>query len=160
MLLFYYQEENMEQTMNQNTIVIDDGSKEFTIKNQYGENLATFRFRPADTNIISRYEEVQKYFADFTTGKDETVTECEQRVIEQMDYLMGADTGSTFFSIMGPFSPMANGMLFVEVCMDNVCDVISREFDVRIKKTQSRISKYTQRYQQRKPNYTKKRRRG
>ena len=44
----------MEQIQNQetNTIVIDDGSKEYDIKNHYGENLAVFRFRPADTNII------------------------------------------------------------------------------------------------------------
>ncbi|MFR7387550.1 MAG: hypothetical protein ACLUTU_00720 [Blautia faecis] len=40
----------MEQIQNQetNTIVIDDGSKEYDIKNHYGENLAVFRFRPAD----------------------------------------------------------------------------------------------------------------
>ena len=151
----------MEQIQNQetNTIVIDDGSKEYDIKNHYGENLAVFRFRPADTNIISRYEEVQQYFANFTIDEKETVTECEQRVIEKMDYLMGADTGSTFFSILGPFSPMANGKLFVEVCMDTLRDVINKEFDVRIKRTQSRVSKYTQKYQQHTPNYTKKRRR-
>lgn len=150
----------MEQTKNQDTniIVIDDGSKEYTIKNHYGEDLAVFRFRPADTNFISRYEEVQQYFANFTTDENETVNECEQRVIEKMDYLMGADTGSTFFSIMGPFSPMANGKLFIEVCMDNLGEVINKEFDVRIKRTQSRVSKYTQKYQH-KPNYTKKRRR-
>lgn len=118
-----------------------------------------FRFRPADTNIISRYEEVQQYFANFTTDEKESVNECEQRVIEKMDYLMGADTGSTFFSILGPFSPMANGKLFVEVCMDTLCDVINKEFDGRIKRTQSRVSKYTQKYQQHKPNYTKKRHR-
>ena len=96
----------MEQIQNQetNTIVIDNGSKEYDIKNHYGENLAVFRFRPADTNIISRYEEVQQYFANFTTDEKETVTECEQRVIEKMDYLMGADTGSTFFSIWDRFS--------------------------------------------------------
>ena len=93
----------MEQIQNQetNTIVIDDGSKEYDIKNHYGENLAVFRFRPADTNIISRYEEVQQYFANFTIDEKETVTECEQRVIEKMDYLMGADTGSTFFFYPG-----------------------------------------------------------
>ena len=36
----------MEQIQNQdtNTIVIDDGSKEYDIKNHYGENLAVFRF--------------------------------------------------------------------------------------------------------------------
>lgn len=152
----------MGQTVNQNknTIVIDDGSKEFTIENQYGETLAVFRFRPTDTNIISRFEEVQKFFENFTTGENESVQDCEQRVIKQIDYLVGADTGSSLFSILGPFSPMANGKLFVEVCMENLCEVISKEFDVRIEKTQSRVSKYTQKYQQRRPNYTKKRHHG
>lgn len=152
----------MEQIKNQNTntIIVDDGSKEYVIENQRGEKLATFCFRPADTNIISRFEEVQQFFTDFSVGENESLKECEQRVIEKMDYLVDADTGSSFFSIMGPFSPLANGKLFVEVCMDNLYNVISKEFDVRIKKTQSRIGKYTQKYQQYKPNYTKKRHRG
>lgn len=36
----------MEQIQNQetNTIVIDDGSKEYDIKNHYGENLGSFPF--------------------------------------------------------------------------------------------------------------------
>lgn len=151
----------VEQMPNQNTntITIEDGSKEYTINNHYGENLAVFRFRPADTNIVARYKEVQKYFSNFSSGKDESLEECEKRVIEQMDYLTGADTGSSFFSVMGPLSPLENGKLFVEICMDVLYNVISNEFDVRIKKTQSRISKYTQKYQQSRPNYTKKRRR-
>lgn len=39
---FLFQEEIMEQTSNQkaNTIVIDDGSKEYNIQNQHGETLA------------------------------------------------------------------------------------------------------------------------
>ena len=46
----------MEQIQNQetNTIVIDDGSKDYDIKTHYGENLAVFRFRPADSKFISR----------------------------------------------------------------------------------------------------------
>ena len=114
----------MEQTSNQkaNTIVIDDGSKEYNIQNQHGETLAVFRFRPSDTNIISRFEEVQKFFENFSTEENESVKECEQRVIERIDYLVGADTGSTFFSVLGPFSPMNNGKLFVEVCMDALRD--------------------------------------
>ena len=116
----------MEQTSNQkaNTIVIDDGSKEYNIQNQHGETLAVFRFRPSDTKIISRYEEVQKFFENFSTEENESVKECEQRVIERIDYLVGADTGSTFFSVLGPFSPMNNGKLFVEVCMDALRVVI------------------------------------
>ena len=147
----------MEQTnQNTNTIVIDDGSKEYTIQNHRGEILAAFRFRPADTNIIARYKEVQKFFSKFELKEGESLEDGEAKIIEQMDYLMGADTGSSFFSVMGPFSLMADGKLFIEVCMNSLCNVINKEFDVRLKMTQSRISKYTQKYQQNRPNYTKK----
>lgn len=147
----------MEQiNQNTNTIVIDDGSKEYTIQNQRGEILATFRFRPADTNIIARYKEVQKFFSEFNPKKGESLEDSEAKIIEQMDYLMGADTGSSFFSVMGPFSLMADGKLFIEVCMNSLCNVINKEFDIRLKITQSGISKYTQKYQQNRPNYTKK----
>ena len=74
----------------------------------------------------------------------------------------GSSTGSTFFSIIGTFflPNGLNGKTFRwKYVMDTLCDVINKEFDVRIKRTQSRVSKYTQKYQQRKPNYTKKRRR-
>ena len=39
-----------------NKIVVDDGSKVYTIENKRGKVLGKFEFRPADTNIIKRYE--------------------------------------------------------------------------------------------------------
>ena len=137
-------------------IVIDDGSKTYAIKNRQGKKLAEFCFRPADTNILTRYENVKKFFDEFRIQEDDDITECQKKVIEQMDYLVDADTGNTFFSIMGPFSPMPDGSLFCEVCLDTVCGVISKEFDVRLEKVNSRVNKYTAKYH---TSYTKKKRR-
>lgn len=139
-----------------NEIVIDDGSKTYAIKNRRGKKLAEFCFRPADTNILTRYENVKKFFDEFRIQEDDDITECQKKVIEQMDYLVDADTGNTFFSIMGPFSPMPDGSLFCEVCLDTVCGVISKEFDVRLEKVNSRVNKYTAKYH---TSYTKKKRR-
>ena len=47
---------------NVNDIVVDDGSKTYSIKNKQGEYLGEFRFRPTDTNIVSRYKEVVDFF--------------------------------------------------------------------------------------------------
>ena len=41
-----------------NKIVVDDGSKVYTIENKRGKVLGKFEFRPTDTNIVKRYEEV------------------------------------------------------------------------------------------------------
>ena len=77
-----------------------------------------------------------------------------------MNYLVNAETGNTFFSIMGPFSPMPDGSLFCEVCLNAVVDVINTEFDTRLEKTKSHMNKYLQKYQTpQSRNYTKKRRR-
>lgn len=149
---------SLEKQEKTNEIVIDDGSKSYEIRNKQGKKLAEFSFRPADTNILTRYEEVRKFFDEFKIEEDDDIVECQKKVIEQMDYLMGADTGNTFFSIMGPFSPMPDGSLFCEVCLNTACNVIGAEFDVRLEKAQSRVKKYTDKYHRR--NYTKKRRHG
>lgn len=143
-----------------NDIYIDDGSKTYVIKNKQGKVLAEFCFRPSDTNIISRYKEVEKFFRNFkVTEEDPDIEKYGKEVIEQMDYLVNADTGNTFFGIMGPFSPMPDGTLFYEVCINAVCNVINKELDARLEKMHNRTLKYTQKYQ-RKPNYTKKRKYG
>lgn len=144
-----------------NDIFIDDGSKTYAIKNKQGEIFAEFTFRPSDTNIINRYEEVKDFFKELDeTDEKADVKEYEQKFIEQMNYLVNAETGNTFFSIMGPFSPMPDGSLFCEVCLNAVVDVINAEFDTRLEKTKSHMNKYLQKYQTpQSRNYTKKRRR-
>ena len=132
----------MEQTTTpnkMNTMVIDDGSKTYTIENKQGKSLAEFCFRPADTNIISRYKAV-------STEEDPDIQKYEKQVIEQMNYLVNADAGNAFFGIMGPFSPMPDGTLFYETCLDAVCNVINQELDVRLEKMQKRTGKYTKKY--------------
>lgn len=119
------EQNNIQQN---NTIIIDDGSKTYTIKDRQGKALATFCFRPSDTNIISRYKEVEKFFRGFkVTEEDPDIEEYEKKVIAQMDYLVNAETGESFFGIMGPFSPMPDGSLFYEVCLNAVCNVINQE---------------------------------
>lgn len=131
---------------NENDIVIDDGSKVYNIKNRQGKILSQFSFRPTDTNIVDRYEEVRKFLEEFNAPEGVTAEEVEHLFIEKLDYLVDANTKETFFSIMGPFSPMPDGRLFIEACIDAICGIIGKEFDVRMRKTQSRISKYTQKY--------------
>lgn len=48
---------SLEEKINE--IIIEDGSKTYEIKNRQGKKLAEFCFRPADTNILARYEDVR-----------------------------------------------------------------------------------------------------
>ena len=133
-----------------NDIIIDDGIKVYNIKNLRGKPLGTFEFRPADTNIVNRYEEVVDFFNNLTvpdTGHaEETVKEIEKQVVEKMDYLIGGDSKESFFSIMGAFSVLASGELFFENVLGAVAKIIEREFSVCTKKLQRRMNKYVAKY--------------
>lgn len=133
-----------------NDIIIDDGTKVYNIKNLRGKLLGTFEFRPADTNIVNRYEEVVDFFNNIaipeTEDTEKTVKEVENQVVEKMDYLIGGDSKEAFFSIMGAFSVLASGELFFENVLGAVAKVIEREFSVRTKKLQRRMNKYVAKY--------------
>ena len=131
-----------------NVIVVDDGSKVYDIVNKMGKKLGEFEFRPSDTNIVKRYEEVVDFFNNFTLpdNADEVYKLAEKEMTEKMSYLIGGDAGEAFFSIMGPFSALASGELFVENVLGAISEVIEREMSVRTKKVQRRMNKYVSKY--------------
>ena len=131
-----------------NDIVIDDGSKVYNIKNKQGKMLGRFEFRPSDTNIVKRYEEVVDFFNSFKLPEDanESMETAEKELKEKMSYLIGADADESFFSIMGPFSALASGELFIENVLGAIANVIEREMSVRTKRVQRRMNKYVAKY--------------
>ena len=131
-----------------NDIVIDDGSKVYNIKNKQGKMLGRFEFRPSDTNIVKRYEEVVDFFNNFTVPEDtdRAIQTAEKEMTEKMSYLIGGDAGEAFFTIMGPFSALASGELFIENVLNAIAKVIEKELYVRTKKVQRRMNKYVAKY--------------
>ena len=136
------------QKPQSNDIFIDDGSKVYTIKNKRGKVIGEFEFRPSDTNIVKRYEEVVDYLNNFKMPEDteEAFLSAENEIKEKMSYLIGGDSGEAFFSILGPFSALASGELFVENVLGAISKVIEREMSVRTKKVQRRMNKYVAKY--------------
>ena len=132
-----------------NKIVVDDGSKVYTIENKRGKVLGKFEFRPADTNIIKRYEEVVEYYNSYKLPEnptDEDMRKAENDIMEKISYLIGEDAKETFFSILGAFSPLANGELYMENVLSSIAKVIEHEMNIRTKKVQSRMNKYVAKY--------------
>lgn len=131
-----------------NDIIIDDGSKVYNIKNKRGEILGKFTFRPSDTNIVNRYEEVVEFFNSFKMPEntEQAIKVAEKEMTEKMSYLIGGDAGEAFFSIMGPFSALASGELFIENVLGAIAKVIEKELSVRTKQVQRRMNKYVAKY--------------
>lgn len=132
-----------------NKIVVDDGSKVYTIENKRGKVLGKFEFRPTDTNIVKRYEEVVDFYNSYQLPENPTETDmrtAEEEIMNRISYLVGADAKEVFFSILGAFSPLANGELFIENVLSSIAKVIEREMNTRTKKVQSRMNKYVAKY--------------
>ena len=131
-------------------IKIDDGLKTYEIVNQDDVVLGTFTFNPSDANIIKRYDDVvaelEKYAEqDFVMTK-EKFEEIQEHITHKMDDLVGADTSSTFFSICGALSPMANGKLYIQTVLEALGAVIEKETKKRMKKVDAQVNKYLEGY--------------
>lgn len=131
-----------------NVIVVDDGSKAYDIVNKRGKKLGVFEFRPSDTNIVKRYEEVVDFFNNFHVpdDTDQAMQTAEKEITDKMSYLIGGDAGEAFFSIMGPFSALSSGELFIENVLNAISKVIEKEMSVRTQKVQRRMNKYVAKY--------------
>lgn len=137
-----------------NNIIIDDGTKTYNIKNKRGQMLGKFTFRPSDTNIIDRYEEVAKFYESYQmpekTGdseKDiENIRKAEKDIVDQISYLVDADAKEAFFGILGAFTVLESGELFVENVLSSIATVIEREMNVRTQKVKKRMNKYVAKY--------------
>lgn len=131
-----------------NDIVIDDGSKVYNIKNRSGAILGRFCFRPSDTNIVQRYEEVVEFFNNLKIPENEegAIKTIENEVVNKIGYLIDADAKEAFFDILGPFSVLSNGELFVENVVNAIGKTIEKEMSVRTKRMEKRMNKYVAKY--------------
>ena len=74
------------------------------------------------------------------------IKKVESMVADELSYLIGSDSKASFFSILGPFSPLASGKLFFEEVVDAIGRVIETETEHRAKKVRTRMNKYVAKY--------------
>ena len=144
-------------------IVIDDGSQRIPIKNEYGDEIGMFYFRPTDIGIIQRYNETMEKFdevlaplenVDITeegTAKEgdsvamEAISEAEKRLFEACDYIFGGNMSEAFFGKMHPFSPIG-GVFYCETALSKVGSFISSQFEKETEKVNQRLNQYIGKY--------------
>lgn len=148
---------------NFNEILVDDGSVRVPIKNKMGEEIGVFCFRPTDIGMIDRYNDMIDNFdqivaplesvninpdgtADETNDAElSAMKQAEHNLYDACDKLFGGNMSEAFFGKMHPFSPI-NGRFYCENALEAVGRFISRQFDREVKKSNSRVDKYTHGY--------------
>ena len=122
----------------------------YNIKDQDGREFGQFSFNPSDTDIVKRHKKVVEYLEKLDIPETEDMAEALETVdniiYEKINYLLNADVASTFFSIMGPLSPLSNGQLFIESVLDAIGQAIQNETGERVKKVAVKIKKHTSKY--------------
>lgn len=123
--------------------------EEYEFLDAKGNHLFTISFNPADIDIVRRYDKVVEYLNEAAKKKLETqeaLFELGDGLKEKLDGLFNADISTAIFSVMNPFTPLANGKLYVEEIVEQLGKVIEAEMNIRLKKVQSRQNKYTAKY--------------
>ncbi len=139
-----------------NRIVVDDNLKEYEVVNRQGVVLGTFLINPTDFNIAARAEEAIGRIEGIMSemGEDpesdvesslEELKKAGDDARREIDYIFNANASETFFAKVNPFS-LVDGKFYIENVISAVQAVIKKEFNAELKRSKTRISKYTEKY--------------
>lgn len=138
---------------NKKEVIVDSGLCTYDIKDKEGRLLGQFTFNPSDTDIVKRHEKVVEAFEKMEIpdmSEDnlaDGLNKIDKFIYEQIDYLLDSkEVAETFFSIMGPLSPLASGQFFVESVLDAIGQAITNETGERVRKIAGKIKKHTSKY--------------
>lgn len=129
-------------------------SEEYEFLDASGKPLFTISFHASDIAIIHRYDEVVAYLNKLDTSTlqtaestSEELARIENELAEQLDKMFNAKISKPIYSVMSPFTPLASGKLYIEEIIEKIGGLIEAETGARLKKVQSRMNKYTAKYQ-------------
>lgn len=129
-------------------------AEEYEFLDASGKPLFTISFHASDIAIIHRYDEVVTYLNKLDTSTlqtaestSEELARIENELAEQLNKMFNANISEPIYSVMSPFTPLASGKLYIEEIIEKIGGLIETETGARLKKVQSRMSKYTAKYQ-------------
>lgn len=144
--------------MPDNIIRIDDGTREYVLKNQFDQEIAKIHFRPADFSIVDRYNAMMRDFAgiveplkdislknDGTAAFDEdwaTLKRVEADLMAKIGGLFDLDDVTAIFSQRNAFSPIG-GEFYCFRVLTALQGVVTAAVEQEAKLSAERMAKYT-----------------
>lgn len=138
-------------------LVVDDGTREISICNMFGEQICALHFRPADIAIMDRFKELQTAMAhmfepltqisiknDGTAETDDDwniLKQVESALIDQLNALLDTTEAADIFAKRNAFSSVG-GKFFCEHIIDAIGSLIADAIREETAATQSKIEKY------------------
>lgn len=146
-------------TNNNNIFILDDGTREVTFNNNYGEEICKIRIRSGDLSVLDRYNKLTDDFDEIikplesvkdlkTDGTSEfeqewkIIKEVENEFIRRINEVFDMKDGGKFFENRHAFSTI-NGVFYVEKVIEALGNLVAEEIKHENELTQERIKKYT-----------------
>lgn len=143
---------------NNRIFVVDDGTVELTITNNFKQEICKIHIRPADLSIIDRFNELTEGFADIveplkdlhlnndgTTEVDSEwakVKEIEKNLIDRLNSVFDSKDIGNLFAKRNAFSTVG-GEFYIEKVIEMLGNVVNQEMEAESNKMQKRLEKYT-----------------
>lgn len=138
-------------------IIIDDGTREYLITNQYGQEICRVHFRPGDVSLVGRYKEMRDEFhniiaplaeIDITaTGEAaneaglEALTRADENFRATLNKLLDSDDAGDIFQKRNPFSSVG-GKFFCELVLEALGTIIREVSAEEAAASEKRVAKY------------------
>ncbi len=136
---------------------IDDGTREYTLVNQYGQEICRLHFRPNDISLYDRYLAMRDKFteivkpleqiginADGTASAEEGLAilkEAETAFRAQLRELLDSDDADAAFEKRNPFSSVG-GRFFCAIVTDAIGKMIEAAYAEEAKATAEKTAQY------------------
>ena len=138
------------------TLVVDDGSRRYEIRNTIGEVVGEFTLTPTDLGIYERYAKMQEEIAGIVKPIEEmqddadmakfaeATEETKERLYAAINRMFGGDVAGKLFGRLHPFTPI-NGRFYFDRVLEVVGAQINAVFEDEAAKFGAHVEKYTKR---------------
>lgn len=140
-----------------NIIKLDDGTREYTIQNMYGEEIAKLHFRPGDISIADRWDKMHEKFVDAikplenigikadgtaeSTDDIEILRSADTSLRAALEELLDSKDIGDIFKTRNPFSAVG-GQFFCERVITMLDGIISGVIAEEAEASRKRTAKY------------------
>lgn len=127
------------------------GMMKFSMTDEDGDSVASFRLNPTDIRLATRFEEVGEFFHNLSENAPEQATAADiqkynDALEEKLCYVIGGDCRESLFGVLPAVSIMPSGKLFALELFEKMTEAVAPEIAARRRKMQTAVSKHTSKY--------------
>lgn len=127
------------------------GMMKFSLTDDDGDIVASFRLNPTDIRLASRFQEVSEWFERLAQDapKRDTLDDIQKyndALEDKLDYVLGGNARASLFGVLSAVSIMPTGNLFAVEVFDQMAGSVIPEIKARRQKMQEAAAKYTAKY--------------